>query len=58
MAKVTPITEHFQHFVRDLKESFWGLAEPKPTYTLLPFTHTSLRHPSRGIVFVPASVVR
>jgi transposase-like protein len=24
MAKVTPITEHFQHFVRDLKESFWG----------------------------------
>lgn len=24
MAKVTPITEHFQHFVRDVKESFWG----------------------------------
>jgi putative transposase len=24
MAKVTPITEHFQHFVKDLKESFWG----------------------------------
>ena len=24
MAKVTPITEHFQHFVADLKESFWG----------------------------------
>ena len=24
MAKVTPITEQFQHFVRDLKESFWG----------------------------------
>ena len=24
MAKVTPITEHFQHFVRELKESFWG----------------------------------
>ena len=24
MAKVTPITEHFQHFVQDLKESFWG----------------------------------
>jgi transposase-like protein len=24
MAKVTPITEQFQHFVADLKESFWG----------------------------------
>ena len=24
MAKVTPITEQFQHFVQDLKESFWG----------------------------------
>jgi putative transposase len=24
MAKVTPITEHFQHFVQDLKESVWG----------------------------------
>ena len=24
MAKVTPITEQFQHFVRDMKEGFWG----------------------------------
>jgi len=24
MGKVTPITEHFQHFVEELKESFWG----------------------------------
>ena len=24
MAKVTPITEQFQHFVRDLQETFWG----------------------------------
>lgn len=24
MAKVTPITEQFQHFVREVKESFWG----------------------------------
>ncbi len=24
MGKVTPMTEQFQHFVRDLKESFWG----------------------------------
>ena len=24
MAKVTPITEHFQHFLADLKDSFWG----------------------------------
>lgn len=24
MGKVTPITEQFQHFVGDLKESFWG----------------------------------
>ena len=24
MRKVTPITEQFQHFVRDLQESFWG----------------------------------
>jgi putative transposase len=24
MAKIIPITEHFQHFVEDLKESFWG----------------------------------
>jgi putative transposase len=24
MAKIIPITEHFQHFVQDLQESFWG----------------------------------
>ncbi len=26
MAKITPLrmTEQFEHFVRDLKESFWG----------------------------------
>ena len=24
MRKVTPITEQFQHFVRELKDSFWG----------------------------------
>ncbi len=24
MAKITPITEHFQHFLSELKESFWG----------------------------------
>jgi putative transposase len=24
MAKIIPITEHFQHFVQELKESFWG----------------------------------
>jgi len=24
MAKVTPISEHFQHFQADLKETFWG----------------------------------
>ena len=24
MAKIIPITEHFQHFVEELKQSFWG----------------------------------
>ena len=24
MAKVIPITEHFQHFLAEVKESFWG----------------------------------
>jgi hypothetical protein len=24
MAKIIPITEHFQHFLAELKESFWG----------------------------------
>jgi putative transposase len=24
VAKITPITEHFQHFLADMKESFWG----------------------------------
>ena len=24
MAKITPITEHFQHFLQEMKESFWG----------------------------------
>ena len=24
MAKITPITEHYQHFLADMKESFWG----------------------------------
>lgn len=29
MAKIVSITEHFQHFLRDLKESFWGDLEQK-----------------------------
>ena len=24
MAKVTPISEHFQHFLAEVKETFWG----------------------------------
>jgi hypothetical protein len=24
MAKIILITEHFQHFLTDMKESFWG----------------------------------
>ena len=24
MAKIIPITEHFQHFPAEMKESFWG----------------------------------
>jgi hypothetical protein len=24
MAKIIPITEHFQHFLAELKESLWG----------------------------------
>ena len=24
MAKIIPITEHYQHFLAELKESFWG----------------------------------
>jgi len=24
MAKVTPISEHFQHFLADMKQTFWG----------------------------------
>jgi hypothetical protein len=24
MKKLAPVTEHFQHFVQQLKESFWG----------------------------------
>jgi putative transposase len=29
VAKITTITEHFQHFLADLKESFWGSLEEK-----------------------------
>jgi putative transposase len=29
MAKVTPISEHFQHFVRELQDSFWGDLESR-----------------------------
>jgi len=29
MAKVTPITEQYQHFVEDLQESFWGDLEAR-----------------------------
>ena len=29
MAKIVSITEHFQHFLSDLKESFWGDLEQK-----------------------------
>jgi putative transposase len=29
MAKVTPITEHFQHFVEGLQDSFWGDLESR-----------------------------
>jgi hypothetical protein len=24
MAKVTPISEHFQHFLAKMRDSFWG----------------------------------
>ena len=24
MAKIIPITEHYQHFLAEMKESFWG----------------------------------
>ncbi len=24
MAKITPVSEHFQHFLAEMKESFWG----------------------------------
>src|SRR6202167_5309147 len=24
MSKIIPITEHFQHFLKEMKESFWG----------------------------------
>ena len=24
MAKIIPITEHYQHFLQEMKESFWG----------------------------------
>ena len=24
MAKIIPINEHFQHFLAEMKESFWG----------------------------------
>jgi len=29
MAKVTPITEQYQHFVEELQESFWGDLEAR-----------------------------
>lgn len=29
MAKIVSITEHFQHFLTNLKESFWGDLEQK-----------------------------
>jgi hypothetical protein len=29
MAKIIPITEDFQHFVKDLQESFWGDVEAR-----------------------------
>ena len=29
MAKVTPISEHFQHFVAELQDSFWGDLESR-----------------------------
>jgi hypothetical protein len=32
MAKIIPITEHYQHFLAEMKESFWGdvYGETKP----------------------------
>ena len=32
MAKIVSITEHFQHFLTDLKESFWGDLEQKTQF--------------------------
>jgi hypothetical protein len=32
MAKIVSITEHFQHFLADLKESFWGDLEQKTRF--------------------------
>ena len=30
MTKIVSISEHFQHFLTDLKESFWGDLEAHP----------------------------
>ena len=34
MAKIVAITEHFQHFVANLQESFWGNLEQKAQFAL------------------------
>ena len=34
MAKIVSITEHFQHFVANLQESFWGNLEQKAQFAL------------------------
>ena len=32
MAKVTPISEHFQHFLAEMKETFWGDLMGRPSW--------------------------
>jgi len=50
MAKVTPITEQFQHFVEDVKESFWGDLYGKAKIALQKFLEgESLRERDRHL---------
>ena len=32
MAKIIPISEHFQHFLAEMKESFWAICTDRPSW--------------------------
>ena len=54
MAKIIAISEHFQHFVEELQESFWGDLEARTRQAAQQFFDGSERAAARSLHGEPA----